>query len=170
MATPIFESEKRVKLTLSIKHHSLLIMAQQLIQIVEHQGFFYPECKEEPDRSDLVEIQEKKKEIVIKVQPSFPDDFYEYPQCKYALGQKVVIADDWYYCQENEIDFEDESQFYTISAIELIEPTSRTSKGLTMPAYFMFGIRGVKNKSSYELTWFPESEFLTLDELESKEF
>ncbi|EAZ90055.1 hypothetical protein [Crocosphaera chwakensis] len=145
-------------------------MAQQLIQIVEHQGIPYAEYREEPDRSDLIEIQQKKKEIVIKVQPSFPDDFYEYPEPKYAVGQKVVIADDWYYCSENGIDFHDEYEIYTISTIRLVEPTSRTSKGLTSPPYFLFGIYGFKNKTGYELTWFPESEFLTLDELESKEF
>ncbi len=65
---------------------------------------------------------------------------------------------------------EEESQFYRISAILLVEPTSRTSKGLIMPPYFMFGINGVKNKASYELTWFAESEFLILDELDSEEF
>ena len=142
-------------------------MAQQLIQTIEHQGFPYAEYREEPDKLDLIEA---KREIVIKVQPSFPDDFYEYPEPKYALGQKVVIADDWYYCQENGIDFEEESQFLTISAILLVEPTCRSSKGLTMPPYFMFGINGVKNKPSYELTWFAEPEFLTLDELKSEEF
>ncbi len=145
-------------------------MAQQLIQTLEHQGIPYAEYRDEPDQLDFIDIQERKKEIVIKVQPSFPDDFYEYPEPKYALGQKVVIADDWYYCQENGIDFEEESQFYTISAILLVEPTCRTSKGLTMPPYFMFGINGVKNKPSYELTWFADPEFLTLDELESQEF
>ncbi len=145
-------------------------MAQQLIQTIEHQGIPYTEYKDEPDQLDLINIQERKKEIVIKVKPSFPNDFYEYPKPKYAVGQKVVIADDWYYCQENGIDFEEESQFYRISAILLVEPTSRTSKGLTSPPYFMFGINGVKNKPSYELTWFHSTELLTLDELESEEF
>ena len=137
-------------------------MTQQLIQTLEDQGFPYIEYREEPDHLDLIEA---KGEIVIKVQPSFPDDFYEYPQCKYAVGQKVVIADDWYYCQENGIDFHDDYEIYTISAIQLVEPTSRSSKGLTMPPYFLFGINGVKNKPSYELTWFAEPAFFTLDEL-----
>ena len=139
-------------------------MAQQVIQTIEHQGSPYAEYRNEQNQTDFIDVQERNPEIVIKVQPSFPDDFYEYPQCKYSLGQKVAIANDWYYCQENGIDFEEESQFYTISAILLVEPTSRTSKGLTMPPYFMFGINGVKNKASYELTWFAESEFLILDE------
>ncbi len=145
-------------------------MTQQLIQTISAQGRPYAEYRDEPNQADIIDIQERKKEIVIKVQPSFPDDFYEYPEPKYAMGQKVVIADDWHYCQENGIDFEKESQFYRISAILLAEPTSRTSKGLTMPPYFMFGINGVKNKPSYELTWFPSAELLTLDELESEEF
>ena len=142
-------------------------MAQQLIQTLEHQGFPYIEYRNEPDHLDLIGAKE---EIVIKVQPSFPDDFYEYPEPQYAVGQKVVIADDWYYCQENGIDFHDEHEIYTISAIQLVEPTSRSSKGLTSPPYFLFGINGVKNQPSYELTWFAEPAFLTLDELEIGEF
>ncbi len=142
-------------------------MAQQLIQTLEHQGIPYIEYRDEPDHLDLIGAKE---EIVIKVQPSFPDDFYDYPQCKYAVRQKVVIADDWYYCQENGIDFNDEYEIYTISAIKLVEPTSRSSKGLTSPPYFLFGINGVKNQPSYKLTWFAEAAFLTLDELDLGEF
>ncbi len=142
-------------------------MAQQLIQTLEHQGIPYIEYRDEPDPLDLIGA---KREIVIKVQPSFPDDFYDYPQCKYAVGQKVVIADDWYYCQENGIDFNDEHEIYTISAIQLVEPTSRSSKGLTSHPYFLFGINGVKNQPNYKLTWFAEAAFLTLYELKTEEF
>ena len=65
MATPIFKSEERINLTLSIKHHSLLIMAQELIQTLSAQGRTYREYRDEPDATDLIVQQDK--EIVVKV-------------------------------------------------------------------------------------------------------
>ena len=168
MATPIFKSEERINLTLSIKHHSLLIMAQELIQTLSAQGRTYREYRDEPDATDLIVQQDK--EIVVKVHLNFPDDLYEYPHPKFGLGQKVVIADEWYYCQENGIDFSEENEIYPISAIEFVEPTSRVAKGLVEDAYFMYGIRGVKGKGTIELAWFAEPELLALYEINTGEF
>ena len=143
-------------------------MPRQLIQTLSAQGRPYGEYRDEPDTIDL--LLAKDKEIVVKVHQNFPDDFYEYPNPKFGLGEKVVIADEWYYCQENGIDFSEENEIYPISAIKLVEPTSRGSKGLIEDAYFMYGIRGVKGKGTYELAWFAEPEFMALYEINSGEF
>ena len=143
-------------------------MTEQLIQTIEHQGIPYAEYRDEPDHLD--NFLQEPKEIVVKVKPSFPDDLYEYPEPKFGLGQKVVIADQWYYCQENGIDFSEENEISTILAIELVEPTSRVAKGLIDDPYFMYGIRGVKGKGTYELAWFSAPELLALYEINNQEF
>ncbi|MGB5769614.1 MAG: hypothetical protein WBM32_07055, partial [Crocosphaera sp.] len=153
--------KKRVNLTLSVKHHSLLIMAQQLIQTIEAQGRTYAEYRDEPDQSDLLLAREKK--LFLQVEKSFPNDLYEYPEPNFCLGSKVVIAEEWDYCKENGIDFLEESEIYKISAIELIEPTFKSGRGLSEPAYCMFGILGTKG--TYELVWFRDDELLSIEQL-----
>ncbi|MGB5769429.1 MAG: hypothetical protein WBM32_06100 [Crocosphaera sp.] len=136
-------------------------MAQQLIQTIEAQGRPYAEYRDEPDQSDLLIAKEK--EFFVQVKKSFPNDLYEYPEPDFCVGSKVVITDEWNYCEENGIDFLEESEIYKISAIELIEPTFRSGRGLSEPAYWMYGIRGTKG--TYELVWFREDELLSREEL-----
>lgn len=123
---------------------------------IEHQGIPYLEFRTEPQPNQLIEIS---------FTPTYWDDIYEYDNPKFTLAQSVVIAQQWDYCCEHGIDFHEEHEVYRICALELVEPTSRHSNGLTEAPYWMFGIRGTRGTK--ELIWFSEDELLSLAEIKT---
>ncbi len=120
-------------------------MTQYIADIVEHQGMPYTEFRYEPDIIPAEKIE-------ICFQPRFPYDLYAYPEPEFVYGQKVALARDWDFCEENGISFEENYYFYHISALELLEDVSKDGKGLTEAPSWRYGIRGTDG--TRELVWF----------------
>jgi hypothetical protein len=127
-------------------------MTQYKVQSIECQGIPCIEFRHEPEIYEPIEIC---------FTPTFANDEYAYTPPKFVFGDEVIIAERWNFCQENNLNFEEEGNIYRLCALELVE-VSLVQNRLYQAPYWMYGIRGTKG--SNELVWFSEDALMNMKE------
>ena len=121
------------------------------------------DCQGIPTVEYRVELEIPQK-ILIEFTPQFPFDQYAYDNPKLVFGTQVIIAKQWYDCQESLVDFSDRYEVYHVASLDLVE-ISLNGKELYEVPYWRYGIRGFDGDN---LTWFEEDELISLSEIQSE--
>ncbi len=132
-------------------------MEEYTIQTVEVEGVPYTEyrCPPETEEQAIITI-----EFTPEVHPM---DDYSYPQPQFVFLEKIALAKQVKYCQQNKIAWSEEVlDFYPIKAIELVE-TKLSNGRLAEAPYWLYGLRS--NKGTHELMWFSEDELISKREV-----
>lgn len=128
------------------------------VQTIEAQGVPYVEFRHEAEPTET-------QIITIEFSPqNYPLDDYTYSQPLFVFGELVALREQWECCQQNQLDPNEELDWFKVCAMELIEPQSKSGR-LTNPPYWLYGIRC--QSGTRELMWFEEGELISKREIES---